>query len=77
MSSTAAARHALLLQVARDLSKVTLHLFRGAPLSRWPVDNSPVAMSCPAKLCFGERDVGNLGQFKDLDVGDEFTPADV
>ena len=35
-----------MLQVARDLFKVSLYLlFRGAPLSRWPVDNSPYSMT--------------------------------
>jgi len=36
-------------------------------------------MSCPAKLCFDEHGLvaGNLGHFKDLDVGDEVTPVDV
>ena len=30
-----------MLQVARDLFKVSLYLFRGASLSQWPVNNSP------------------------------------
>ena len=74
-----------MLQVARDLSKVSLCLFRGAPLSRWPLDNSPLSIvrslplvsgglpSCPAKLCFEEHslDAGNLSHFKNLGVGDE------
>ena len=67
---------------------MSLYLFRGAPLSRWPVDNSPYStivgrrlssMSCPAKLCFEEHGLNadNLSHFKDFDVGDEIIPTDV
>ena len=34
-----------MLHVAKDLFKVSLCLFRGAPLSRWPKDNSPYSMT--------------------------------
>ena len=71
-----------MLQVARDLFKVSLYLFRGASLSRWPVDNSPYSTVFGrrwSKLCFEEHglDADNLSHFKDLDVGDEVTPMDV
>ena len=36
-------------------------------------------MSCPTKLCFENYgfDGNNLSHFKDLDVGDDFSPVDV
>ena len=80
-----------MMEVARDLFKVSLYLFRSAPTSRWPVSSSPhskivdkrwssiMEMSCPAKPCFEEQglDFGNLSHFKDLGVGDEVTPMGV
>ena len=76
--------------MASDLFKKSLYLFRGAPLSRWPVDSFLYSMifgrrcsfiletSCSAKLYFEDHglDVGGLSHFKD-DVGDEITPMDV
>ena len=39
-----------MLHVTWDLFKVSLYLFRGAPLSRWPVDNSPYSMTFGRRL---------------------------
>ena len=78
-----------MLNVARDILKVSLCLFRDASLTQWLMNSSPYSIqamvfhpgdvSCPEKLCFQDHcfDAGNVTHFKDLDISDKVTSMNV